>query len=315
MQDQLTITVPATKCTKCGQLRPVSDFLVDRRRGTPVARCRFCAAEHQRASKPPKSREPVPAAHKRCSHCQAIKPLDQFSRESAKKDGLRGTCKGCDRLWTKQWEDANKARVAARNAAKVALNPPTPPDTKECSRCGQNKSLDRFRLDLRYRQGVTGWCRDCRREQAKEYDARRACAPKIIPDSFTCITCGSRKPSGEFSKCSRTAEGIRHRCKDCRHKYEWKGQPEDERLRRKAESYLWTLYRIRPEEFAGMLAAQDGLCGICQRKMVKPCVDHSHETGKIRALLCVGCNTRVGTLEDKEFLDKASRYLSRFPHS
>jgi len=57
---------------------------------------------------------------------------------------------------------------------------------------------------------------------------------------------------------------------------------------------------VLPEQYALMLAAQGGACAICRHapadgKVLN--VDHNHSTGKIRALLCTGCNVRVGKLE------------------
>lgn len=56
---------------------------------------------------------------------------------------------------------------------------------------------------------------------------------------------------------------------------------------------LQTLYGITPEQYDEMLAAQDGRCGNC-RELPKSnkrfAVDHDHNTGKVRGLLCDLCN-------------------------
>jgi len=69
--------------------------------------------------------------------------------------------------------------------------------------------------------------------------------------------------------------------------------------------YLKATYDITMEQYELMLAAQEGKCAIC--KASEPggrykffAIDHNHETGKIRGLLCLECNScRVGcnTLE------------------
>ena len=41
----------------------------------------------------------------------------------------------------------------------------------------------------------------------------------------------------------------------------------------------------------------------------KPCVDHNHETGKVRALLCRRCNLDLQVVENIEFVQKAQSYL------
>jgi len=38
-------------------------------------------------------------------------------------------------------------------------------------------------------------------------------------------------------------------------------------------------------------------------------VDHCHRTGKFRGILCQRCNVRLAALEDKPFVEAATRYL------
>ena len=65
---------------------------------------------------------------------------------------------------------------------------------------------------------------------------------------------------------------------------------------------LRRLYGITPETYAQMMADQSGLCAICSVRMdgtskrKTAAVDHDHETGRIRALLCCHCNMALGTL-------------------
>lgn len=53
---------------------------------------------------------------------------------------------------------------------------------------------------------------------------------------------------------------------------------------------------------AGLLVAQVGSCGICRRPFVDPerdaVLDHDHSDGRIRGLLCHGCNTALGHFGD-----------------
>jgi hypothetical protein len=65
-----------------------------------------------------------------------------------------------------------------------------------------------------------------------------------------------------------------------------------------------------------MGVAQKGCCAICgvhqnERSDGKDlAVDHDHETGEVRGLLCTNCNTGIGQLqEDPEVLLKAIEYL------
>lgn len=73
---------------------------------------------------------------------------------------------------------------------------------------------------------------------------------------------------------------------------------------------LTRLYGITPEDYLEMWQAQGGLCAICLSacKAGRLCVDHDHETGRVRGLLCRACNVQVGVVENygervREYLD------------
>lgn len=67
-------------------------------------------------------------------------------------------------------------------------------------------------------------------------------------------------------------------------------------------------------EYDQMLVAQDykcAICGIDETKMRKGLgVDHNHDTGQIRGLLCTNCNTALGLLQDSStIVEDALKYL------
>jgi hypothetical protein len=71
------------------------------------------------------------------------------------------------------------------------------------------------------------------------------------------------------------------------------------------------MYGVSIEEFKARLARQGNRCAICNSEFRKtPNVDHDHQTGKIRGLLCGGCNTGMGNLGDSSSrLRAAADYL------
>lgn len=78
------------------------------------------------------------------------------------------------------------------------------------------------------------------------------------------------------------------------------------------------LYGITYADYARMLAEQDGLCAICKKpetsvqdgKVRFLAVDHCHNTGLVRGLLCMNCNSAIGRLgDDPDMLDRAAAYL------
>ncbi len=78
--------------------------------------------------------------------------------------------------------------------------------------------------------------------------------------------------------------------------------------------------KIDKDFYDKMLKEQDNLCAICdlaERRMARNseqptrlCIDHDHETGTVRQLLCHDCNTALGKMKDSpELLLKAADYL------
>lgn len=81
------------------------------------------------------------------------------------------------------------------------------------------------------------------------------------------------------------------------------------------ETYVVKTYGLSPGEYAALLAAQDGRCAICQRatgKARRLAVDHDHDTGEVRGLLCSPCNKTVLS-HGGEVLRRAVAYLDNPP--
>lgn len=78
-------------------------------------------------------------------------------------------------------------------------------------------------------------------------------------------------------------------------------------------------YGVTPKWYDETLASQGGLCAICRSTRVSlgdknMAVDHDHETGNARGILCMACNTLLGRLEDRgghNWFYEALAYLTR----
>ncbi len=70
---------------------------------------------------------------------------------------------------------------------------------------------------------------------------------------------------------------------------------------------------ISAATYRAMIEDQNRQCAICEKPMIgvrEICIDHNHDTGEIRALLCRNCNAGIGFLKDSaQILYKASEYL------
>jgi hypothetical protein len=80
-------------------------------------------------------------------------------------------------------------------------------------------------------------------------------------------------------------------------------------------------YGVTEAMFQHMLVEQEGRCYICGRGEIREIggvvvplsVDHNHETGQVRRLLCHRCNLMIGQAEENPaILDKAAAYLRQF---
>lgn len=94
-----------------------------------------------------------------------------------------------------------------------------------------------------------------------------------------------------------------------------------ERDRRKKASHdkrVQQVYGLEPGEYASLYKFQGGRCWICQRatgKTRRLSVDHDHDTGNVRGLLCRPCNDMLGHARDViGFFYRAATYLANPPY-
>ncbi len=80
-------------------------------------------------------------------------------------------------------------------------------------------------------------------------------------------------------------------------------------------------YGITIEQYLDLLSKQGGVCAICHKpetktlrgKVIHLGVDHNHTTGKMRGLLCFGCNVAIGLMqENSAIMRNAAEYIDRW---
>lgn len=130
-------------------------------------------------------------------------------------------------------------------------------------------------------------------------------------DKKFCNKCKTEKDISEFSKRSDRPLGVQSGCKEC-HKQLNKDWLSKNRVRRQND-WLQFRYGISLEERNTKLSLQKGQCAICLKpfgEFSRPNVDHNHETGQVRGLLCQNCNAGLGMFQDSsKLLELASAYL------
>lgn len=134
-----------------------------------------------------------------------------------------------------------------------------------------------------------------------------------------CNSCNTTKPIEEFytNYDNRNKKSyVRHICHSCDSKKsrEYYLANKAKILENSKKNHLLRNYGLTQDQFNDMVKAQDGKCAICDIKPPRTLhVDHCHDTGKIRKLLCDGCNQGIGLFkEDVSRLSSAIKYLTDF---
>jgi hypothetical protein len=137
-------------------------------------------------------------------------------------------------------------------------------------------------------------------------------APKSLSNRALLYECKCKACGGTHL---RNAKQLKHSTKaqDCP-KYRapnWSGLTREDAIMRRQ-------YGISMQEFHELLEYQNGGCAVCGKPIEavrrRMNVDHCHETGQVRGILCTGCNTGIGHLGDTvEGLQRAIEYLKNPP--
>ncbi|MCP3817206.1 endonuclease VII domain-containing protein [Streptomyces sp. A3M-1-3] len=175
-----------------------------------------------------------------------------------------------------------------------------PEALKRCSRCKVEMPRAAFASNRSTPDGLQAYCRDCsaqyykRRQEAKG----RAVRVKVpVPRGHKrCPQCGEVKPHSEWERNKTSSDGWCSYCRVCR-------------AQNNRAGYFMRTYGITEAQRDEMISSQMGICLIC---LSAPAVhvDHCHETGKVRGVLCFNCNSAIGKLgDDPDTLRRAITYL------
>jgi hypothetical protein len=140
-----------------------------------------------------------------------------------------------------------------------------------------------------------------------------------------CDTCFEEKDTSQFHKNKSTADGYRSRCKVCVSTYMKKYYTDNKTsIRQKVRVQK---YGVDDAALQKMFDDQAGCCAICGKQYDSYDngrvgaggaafkglnIDHDHDTGKVRGLLCGLCNAGLGKfLDDQEILLNALDYLMK----
>lgn len=228
-----------------------------------------------------------------CATCGIQKPSTEFYKDARKNDGLRNTCKKCS-VWDKNYK---------QNISNIL--------EKICIVCKELKPLEGFLRDDRTTLGYSTKCLAC--SQIK-----------------LCRKCQTKKPLEDFGISNKSTDGRRYSCRECENRQIRENYVKDPSSRRSSsanyyykkesregrrERMLMKNYNLTLEDYDSLLEAQDYKCAICRYEAGKRgrpllAVDHCHDTGKVRGLLCDPCNRAIGMLlHDPVVIQNALNYI------
>jgi Recombination endonuclease VII len=215
---------------------------------------------------------------KRCTKCGIEKPLEGFNKSSRAKDGRQTWCKPCQ-------------------SAAVMASAKKNPDAKR-------------RADEKYRQ--TGGYKANRKVRREGPQRERILEQKRGSWERNKDGANRRVREARVADPERFRRYYRRQYAEGRDKILAANREWSQANREKVRAYQRLReYGLAHEDFGRMLMEQGGRCAICRteiypvggtdengNKLTVACVDHCHESGAVRGLLCTHCNKALGHFKD-----------------
>lgn len=214
--------------------------------------------------------------------------------------------------------------------------------TKACTACGVvfERTAENFYVNRVTRDGLNSRCKGCQVAANTEY--KRLTRLGVRRVERTCVVCSAsywvdrkRAPGRQATACSEECRGERRRrletesrvskavreprvCPICSSPYVSRTAADRHCGSKRCAARLSLLrkYGLNPTEFDALLDRQGNGCAVCRVPFGEhqrgPQIDHCHETGQVRGLLCTSCNIGLGHTKDDPALQfEFSLYLAR----
>ena len=209
--------------------------------------------------------------------------------------------------------------------------------TQKCLTCGEVKSLEDF-FKSKKKSGYESSCKKCKIARMAERYLQKRISKGLHTRAFThrqnlelkengfkyCPKCKAILDLFHFSSYGGKENNAPY-CSGCTSDIAKERNLKEESKKKSSDSYrnkyptaknakLLKNYGITLEKYNSLLEEQQNNCCICGAKNLSDgralSVDHNHETGEVRGLLCSNCNVGLGLFRDStELLFKAKEYL------
>jgi hypothetical protein len=241
-----------------------------------------------------------PSDSRVCTGCNTEKSLSDFPSG-------RTRCKKCTNAEANVRHKKRQEQRELQILSDASLQ-------KTCNVCNTLKYLSDFP------RGGGRKCQKCINAAQQERKRKRIDGLAFYhPDGSlihkTCRRCNISKPLTAFSP-------LNHSCRKCNNERVSIQNQESYDYRSRRNKQLRREFGITLEEYEQMLFKQGGVCAVCgaeeevidARRGKKRClaVDHDHQTGQVRELLCHTCNRFLGYKENyPERNKKLDEYIQK----
>ena len=247
-----------------------------------------------------------------CTKCNLEKELNKENFPQREGGLFRRECKSCINK-AKNARNAEKLKDV-RQARQVKLDKELElfeNGLKVCTSCEQECKTSQFNKQSLGRFGLESTCKNCK-QHAKD---KKFGTTKPLRK---CRECGVEawKPEelDNFAKAGGSNRFGRYNiCKSCHTKSDSMKKHNNSLARRCKK------FGITVEQYEQMIVQQENRCAICSKhyddfngRGKNFHIDHCHESGEVRGLLCSNCNTGLGQFKDNvKALENAIIYLNK----
>ena len=195
--------------------------------------------------------------------------------------------------------------------------------SKTCTRCNVTvpATTEHFHRYVKSKDGLYHVCKECRKIETKQY--LQTHKEKIREKQKEYYSRNLEKLANknrEWRKNNAAYILEKARRYSLANKEQLTKYQKKYREANKDNNYFQRILKkfgVSREDFFSLFNTQNGLCAICsvpfsidKDTAKNVCVDHNHETGEVRGLLCRYCNSVLGFSKDSiSILDKAKNYL------
>jgi len=191
---------------------------------------------------------------------------------------------------------------------------------KKCSKCCIVKDIREFQQDAGRKDGYKYWCKSCMNIYSREHYQKNKEHKAMLSRLYRIKNKDKINAHVREYRNKKKLIAIKNGQPTRQQKYYAKTKEDKHNhyeLRKEIikDRNIFRRYGITIEQRNKMIIDQNDRCAICNELLSNgkfTHIDHNHETGKVRGILCSNCNSGIGMFKDNiEILASAIKYLKQ----